>query len=174
MRCTRLPVVLLVLATSPPSRALAQVTASHEDSILYRVLARIGEDNPRTVRIANHESVRVQGRGLRLLGDSVVVVSHQKEYAIAVVDVDSLWVQRGTAALVLGAIAAAPCALYLGLAFHSLATGPDGNRRGEAGPVAALVGGLIGGVACGAVGAGIGSFIRLWRLEYARPLKEVT
>jgi hypothetical protein len=163
-------VLLLVVAISLPVRSPAQPTLSHADSLLYHVLAQIGEDNPHTFRILNHEGILVQGRGVHLMGDSVVMVSHQKEFAIAVVDVDSLWMQRGTAALALGVLSAVPCALFLGWAAYTLATGPDGNPR--SGPVAALSGGAIGGIVCGGVGAVIGSFIRVWRLEYARPVKE--
>jgi hypothetical protein len=116
----RLLGLLLGVATSLPSRVPAQRTASYADSLLYHVLAQIGEDNPHTFRILNHEGILVQGRGAHLIGDSVVLVSHQKEFAIAVVDVDSLWMQRGTAALAVGVLSAIPCALFLGWAAYTL------------------------------------------------------
>lgn len=168
-------VLVLVLVTLLPSRAPAQsATPSRADSTLYNILARIGAAGPHSLRIASRTTGRVQGSGVYLRGDTVIVVSERSERAIAIADVDSVWEQRGTANVLLGVIAAAPCALYLGAVFAFFATDPDSNGRPGAGAGAALLGGVIGGVVCGTVGAGLGSLIKRWRLDYARPLEAST
>ena len=164
--------IVLVLVGLFPNRARAQgATQPRADSTLNNILARIAAAGPHSLRIASRATGRVQGSGVYLRGDTVIVMSDQSERAFAFVDVDSVWEQRGTAALLLGVIAAVPCALYLGAVSAFFATDPDSNGRPGAGTAAALVGGAIGVVVCGTVGAGVGSLIKRWRLEYARPLE---
>jgi hypothetical protein len=164
-----LAVLILILGHLLPCSAQAQVaTSSRADSSLYRVLTRISEHGPRTVRLTSQATGRVQGGSLELRGDSVFVVSDQGLRPIPVGDVDSLWVQ-GDAALLVGIIAAVPCAIF-GLMVGTF-IGGDPDSQGSSGKaiVDGLIGAIGGGFLCGVVGAGFGSLIPQWRLEYARP-----
>jgi hypothetical protein len=169
MSFTRCLLVVFVLASCPNSAWAQSVTVLHADSSLQRVIARIGSDGPQSVRLVGHGTGRLEADRLRLVADSVFIGTDDGERVVAVIDIDSLWVQQGTAALTLGIVAAVPCALF-GASFGSfLATNPDSNGRPGRGPIGALVGALVGGAPCGLLGAGLGSLIRRWRLEYARP-----
>ncbi len=144
-------------------------SASTADSSLQVLIARISGGFPLAVRLSSRATGRVQGNRLQLNGDSVVVVGERGPRALALTEVDSLWVKRN-ASLILGIVAAVPCAVYGGLVGAFLATDPDSNGRAGRGPVGALTGGAVGGFACGLLGVGIGSLFKRWRLEYARPL----
>ena len=162
-------VLAFLLADSLPSHAQTQAaTESRADSSLYRVLTRISEGRPRTVRLTSQATGRVQGSSLELRGDSVFVVSDQGARALLVGEVDSVWVQ-GTAALLVGIITAVPCAIF-GLMVGTF-IGGDPDSQGSSGKaiVEGLIGAVGGGFLCGVVGAGLGSLIPQWRLEYARP-----
>lgn len=164
-----LVVLILILADLLASNAQAQTpTASPADSTLYRVLTRITDDGRRTVRLTSHATGRVQGSSLEVRGDSVFVVSDQGVRPIPVGEVDSLWVQ-GDAALLVGIVAAVPCAIF-GLMVGTF-IGGDPDSQGSSGKaiVEGLIGAIGGGFLCGVVGAGFGSLIPQWRLEYARP-----
>lgn len=165
---TVMALVVFVLAASLPSRGGAQgVPAPHADSTLRNSIGRIGAENPRSVRLASRETGRLEGYRVSLVGDSVLLSTNSGVRAIAVGNVDSVWVQRGTAALMVGLITGLPCALYGGLVGAFFGGGPNNNSgRATAG---LIVGFLGGGLLCGTVGAGLGSLIRRWRLEYARP-----
>jgi hypothetical protein len=164
-----LAVLILILADLLPSHAQTQTaTESRADSSLYRGLTRISEGRPRTVRLTSQATGRVQGSSLELRGDSIYLVSDQGARAIPVGEVDSLWVQ-GDAALLVGIIAAVPCAIF-GLMVGTF-IGGDPDSQGSSGKaiVDGLIGAIGGGFLCGGVGAGFGSLIPRWRLEYARP-----
>jgi hypothetical protein len=164
-----LAVLILILAGSLPSYAQTETaTASRADSSLYRVLTRISEHGPRSVRLTSHATGRVQGTSLELRGDSIYVVSDQGVRALLVGEVDSVWVQ-GTAALLVGILTAVPCAIF-GLMVGTF-IGGDPDSQGSSGKaiVEGLIGAIGGGFLCGVVGAGFGSLIPQWRLEYARP-----
>ena len=170
MTCRRSLMVVVVLAVAGlvPSSARAQsATVSHPDSSLQRVIASIELDSPHSVRLASRGTGRVEGDGIRVFGDSVSVDTDQGARTLAMVDVDSLWVQRGTAALTVGILAAVPCAVFGALVGTFIATDPDSNGRPGRGPLGALIGIVVGGVPCGLLGAGLGSLIRPWRLEFA-------
>ena len=160
-------VVVLAFAGPIASSARAQSAASQSDSSLQRVVFRIALE-PHDVRLASHGTGRVQGYGLHVVGDSVWVDTDRGAHTIAMVDIDSLWVQHGTAALTVGIIAAVPCAVFGALVGEFIATDPDSNGRPGRGPLGALIGAVLGGAPCGGLGAVIGSFFRRWRLEYAR------
>jgi hypothetical protein len=175
--CTKtlMALLVLVLAESLPSRGRAQsLPAPHPDSSLRNSLARIGAQNAQSVRLATRETGRLEGYRVSLLGDSVLLNSDSGVRAIAVVNVDSVWVQRGTAALLVGFIAGLPCALFGGLVGDFIGGDPDSNGSQGRATVGMLIGFLGGAFVCGSVGAGIGSLIRRWRLEYARPAEAAT
>ncbi len=160
---------LLALADALPSRAGAQrTTAVDASSSLQTVLSRVGSGNGRALRLASKATGRVETRAVYLRDDSVVIHTELGMRAIAVADVDSLWVQRGTAAALVGTIAAIPCLLFGAGLGEFLATDPDGNGWPGGGLAGVAIGGVAGGAVCGLVGAGVGSLFRLWRLEYAR------
>ena len=162
-------VLILILADLLPRYAQTQTaTESRADSSLYRVLTRISEGRPRTVRLTSQATGRVQGSSLERRGDSIFVVSDQGVRLIPVGEVDSLWVQ-GDAALLVGIVAAVPCAIF-GLMVGTF-IGGDPDSQGSSGKaiVEGLIGAIGGGFLCGVVGAGFGSLIPQWRLEYARP-----
>jgi hypothetical protein len=162
-------VLIFILADLGASYAQAQTaTASRADSSLYRTLTRISEGRPRTVRLTSQATGRVRGSSLELRGDSVFVINDQGLRPIPVGEVDSLWVQ-GDAALLVGIITAVPCAIF-GLMVGTF-IGGDPDSQGSSGKaiVEGLIGAIGGGFLCGVVGAGFGSLIPQWRLEYARP-----
>jgi hypothetical protein len=101
----------------------------------------------------------------------VFLSTYSEVLTVAVVDVDSMWVQSGTAAPIVGLILGVPCALFGGLVGSFI--GGDADSRGS--PRRATVGLIIGmaggGAVCGSAGAFMGSWFRRWRLEYARPRK---
>jgi hypothetical protein len=170
-------VVLLVflLAESVPSGSRAQSRPeSPGDSSLRSSLARIGADNPRLVRLTSRESGRLEGLRVHLLGDSVLLTTESGLRAIAVSNVDSVWLQNGTAAPILGIIAGVPCAVFGGLVGSFIGGDADSNGSPRREIVLGLVGFVGGAFVCGSVGAGIGSLIRRWKLEYARPAEAVT
>jgi hypothetical protein len=168
--CIRSPLVIVVLgfAGCAPSYARARgVTTSPSDSSIQRVIARIALE-PHNVRLSSHGTGRVEGYGIHVVGDSVWVDTNRGARTFAMVDVDSLWVQRGTAALTVGILAAVPCAVFGALVGEFIATDPDSNGRPGRGPLGALIGAVLFGAPCGGLGAMIGSFFPRWRLEYAR------
>jgi hypothetical protein len=157
------------MAAFPSSGPAQSAGLGRTDSVLVNILAHMLPIEWRSVRIASRATGRVQGSRLYLRGDTVIVVSEeQSERAIAVADVDSVWVQRGTLALTLGLVTGVPCALYVGLVAATFASDPDSNGGPAREATAAVLGGALGGVVCGAIGSGIGSLIRRWRLEFAR------
>ena len=171
MSCAQILMALLglVLSESLPTRSWAQSPpAPLADSSLRNSVSRISADSQRSVRVASREAGRAEGSHVSLLGDSVLLNTDSGVRAIALVNVDSIWVQHGTAAPILGIIAGVPCAVFGGLV-GSLAGGPDSSGGSGSAAVGIIIGMLGGGFVCGSIGAGIGSFIRRWRLEYARP-----
>ena len=163
-----LSILVLFFADAVPTPARAQIAAGRREfPSVHRVLTRIGDDSPRTVRLAGRTIGRVDGNRMRLRGDSLVLSTANGSRVVALAEVDSLWVQR-SAARPLAIIAAVPCALYGALLGEFLATDPDSNGRPGRGTAGALRGGAVGGIICGSLGAGIGSLIKRWRLEYVR------
>jgi hypothetical protein len=141
---------------------------------LQRLLAGIGVNDGRHVRIAISGKGRIQASALSQRGDSVFLDNDDGRHAIGIAEVDSVWAQKGTAATLLGAIAAIPCALFGMVVGDFIATDPDGNQGGIPGPVGALIGGVIAGLPCGLAGGAVGSFFRRWRLEYPRAHEPTT
>ncbi len=139
---------------------------------LQRLLVGIGVSGERHVRIAIRGKGRLEASALSQRGDSVFLAKGDVRHAIGITDVDSVWAQKGSAALLLGAIAATPCVIFGMMVGNFLANDPDGNQGGMTGPVGALIGGVIGGAPCGLLGGAVGSFFRRWRLEYPRPLEQ--
>jgi hypothetical protein len=147
------------------------VGPSHADSVLRAALIRINVNGPQPVRFASRISGRFQGHDLLLRADTVVVVGRASERAIALADVDSVWVRRNVArglAIVAGTI----CALGGAILGAALATDPDSGDASVAGAV--LIGGTLAGATCAAGGWLIGDLIRAWRLEYVRPVDPST
>ena len=161
-----LAVLSLFLACSPRT-GLETAPAPSTDWDLPRLLTHIGEHPQGIVRLMTQASGRVQGDGVNLRGDSVFVVTEQGVRAFAVSEVDSLWVQ-GTAATLVGIVAAVPCAIFGGMVGDFIGGDPDGNGSSGRASLYSLIGVAVGGVVCGTVGAIFGSLIPQWRLEYAR------
>lgn len=153
-----------VLANS----AAAQSMVWQQDSVLRNVLMRAGVEH-RGVRMTSHLSGRVEGERVSLRADSVIVVGDNGNRAVALADIDSLWVQRGTAAFAVGIVAAIPCAIFGGLVGSFIGGDPDSNGSPNRGTVMGLLGFALGGLVCGGVGAEIGSMFERWPLAYARP-----
>jgi len=109
---------------------------------------------------------RVRGDGLRLHGDTASLFTKATRHSVSVAEIDSLWV-RGSAASLIGSLAAVPCAIFLGAAGDFATNGPDSGGGGH-GPGGLLLGAVIGGSVCGLSGALVGSFIPRWHLRYAR------
>ena len=165
----------LVLFASLPSRSWGQGPLTPgADSSLRNFVSRISADNHRSVRLTSRETGRVEGYRVSLLGDSVLLNTDSGVRAIALANIDSAWVQQGTAAPILGLIAGVPCAVFGGLVGAFIGGDPDSNGSNRRATIGILIGMLGGGFVCGSVGAGIGSLIRRWRLEYARPAEAAT
>lgn len=158
--------LILALALAIPLEA----QDTHRESDLRSVIARIGDDNGGSVRLASRETGRLEGRSVDLRGDSVLLDNDAGVRAIATANVDSVWSRRGTAAGILGIVAAVPCALYGALVGGFIASDPDSGGKPSHGALGALIGALIAGAGCGAGGAAIGSLIPRWQLEYTRPI----
>ena len=144
------------------------VVVQHPDSILRSAIARVAENNRQTVRVTSAETGRVEGNRVSLRDDSVFVSTESGVLAIALADVDSVWIYRGTAAPIVGLIFALPCAFFGGAVGNFIGGDPDGNGSSGKAAVYSIIGLLGGGAVCGAVGAGVGSLIERWRLEYVR------
>lgn len=166
--------LLLALAGCLPSRTpVSAPSAAHADSGLSNLVARISADSPRLVRLSSRETGRLEGDRVSLMGDSVVLNTGAGMRAIAIVKVDSVWIQT-TAARIVGIIAAVPCALFGAWVGGFIGGDPDGNPSPQREILFPIIGMLGGGAVCGAVGAGVGSLIPLWRLEYPRPSEDAT
>jgi hypothetical protein len=142
---------------------------THGESDLRSVVARISWDHRGSVRLASRETGRLEGHRVDLRGDSVLLDTDAGVRAIATVNIDSVWEQRGSDARILGIVAAVPCALYGALVGAFFASDPDSGGKPSHGALGGLIGGLLAGSACGAAGAIVGSLVRRWQLEYARP-----
>jgi hypothetical protein len=165
-----LGLIVLVLGASLPNRALAQTPpAAYADTTLRSSVTRISTDRNRTVRLTSRATGRVQGNRVSLLGDSVSVSDYSEVHMIALGDIDSMWVQHGSAAPIVGLILGVPCALYGGLVGSFIGNDHDSNGSPRRGTLLLIVGMAGGGLVCGSAGAFIGSWFRRWRLEYARP-----
>ena len=159
--------VLLLTALSPmASRAQGVSGSASADSGLGTAVARVNADQPRAVRLSSRVTGRVEGDRISLVGDSVFLHTGSEVHAMALSDVDSMWIQRGSAAPILGLIAAVPCAVFGGLVGSFIGGDPDSNGSPRRATGLLLIGMLGGGALCGSVGAGIGSLIRRWQLEY--------
>lgn len=164
---TVIALLVLVLAESVPSRCPAQnPPVRHADSSLLNTLTRISADSSRSVRLASRETGRLDGPRVYLVGDSVRLDTYSAMRAIAVVDIDSVWVQRGTAAVLVGIIVGIPCAAFGAMIGGFIGGDPDSRGSPGREAVLTILGFLGGGLVCGSVGAGVGSLIRRWELEY--------
>ena len=168
----RLLVALGVLLGLVPNSAHAQsASPSQGDSVLHSALVRIEADMQadgfHPVRVASRVAGRFEGHELHLRGDTVIVIGGSSERAIALADIDSVWVRRD-AARSLGFFGAAVCALA-GIGLGTMIANDPDSGGGSAVP-AIVFGGTLFGAICGAGGWLLGSVIRTWRLEYARPL----
>jgi hypothetical protein len=168
--------VILSFAGLMTSGAHAQsVEPSHPDSVLRRILVRIEadmqEDGYHALRGASRVAGRFQGHELLLRGDTVVVIDRSSERAIALADIDSVWVRRD-AGRGLGIVFGGLCAIIGGAFGGVLATDPD---SGKGSPLPAIaIGAALGGVICGGTGWLLGSLIQSWQLEYPVPLESST
>jgi hypothetical protein len=167
---TLLPSLLVVFCLSlacSPRTGLRFAPAPSTDSDLQRLLTGVGEHPQRIMRLTTQSSGRIEGNNVNLRGDSVLVATEQGPRAFQVAEVDSLWVQ-GTAAVLVGMVAALPCAIFGGMVGDFIGGDPDGNGTPGRAVAYSLIGLTVGGVVCGSVGAILGSFIPQWRLKYAR------
>jgi hypothetical protein len=169
---SRITVMALVLVASLASRGETQ--SPQPDSTLRNTIAHLGADNRQRIRVTTRSTGRLEGNRVSILDDSMFVTTESGTRGIAVADVDSVWLYRGTAAPVLGLIAALPCAVF-GAAVGGF-VGGDADSQGSSGKAAlfSIIGLLAGGAVCGSVGAGVGSLIERWRLEYVRLLPGAT
>jgi hypothetical protein len=142
---------------------------SHADSSVRRAIERVAAEHPHSVRLAGSGNGRVEGAIVRAAGDSVSLDTDDGLRTMAVIDVDSVWVQRKSLATALGVIAVIPCAIFGALVGDAIGSDPDSNGGPGQGGRGALIGAALLGVPCGLLGAGVGYLIRPWRLEYARP-----
>lgn len=164
----------LIFGAAVSNRAQAQIPSpAYADTNLRNSVTRISVDRNRTVRLTSPATGRVQGNRVSLLGDSVSVSDYSEVHMIAVVDVDSMWVQHGSAAPIVGLILGVPCALYGGLVGSFIGSDPDSNGSPRRATVLLILGMAGGGFVCGSAGAFIGSWFRRWRLEYVRPTEAV-
>jgi hypothetical protein len=171
---TIIAVPVLVLAECLPSCSRAQnPSGARTDSSLRNIAARISADSARLVRLSSGETGRVEGDRFTLLADSVFLNTGSGVRAIALANVDSLWV-RGTAAHLAGIIAAIPCALFGAMVGGFVGGDPDSQGSDRRGLLFSIIGLLGGGAVCGTVGAGVGSLIGRWQLEYPRPSDDAT
>jgi hypothetical protein len=138
------------------------------DSSLRAGITRTNRATARAVRVVTQRTKRLRGDSLHLNGDSVILFTRRDTRTLALQEVDSLWMSSGNASLIVGIVAAVPCAIYGALLGEFLATDPDSNGRPRRGPLGATIGGAVGGLACGLPGFGIGSLIKRWRLLYTR------
>jgi hypothetical protein len=167
-----LVIFVLLIGTALPNRVRAQTPPpEYADTNLRNSVSRAGADRNRTVRLTSRATGRVQGNRVSLLGDSVSVSDYSEVHMIAVADVDSMWVQHGSAAPRVGLILGVPCALFGGLVGSFIGSDPDSNGSPRRATVLLILGMAGGGVVCGSAGAFIGSWFRRWRLEYARPME---
>jgi hypothetical protein len=165
-----LRLIVLLLGATLPNRAWAQTPPpAYADTNLQNAVTRAGADRDRTVRLTSRATGRVQGNRVSLLGDSVSVSDYSEVHMIALGDIDSMWVQHGSAAPIVGLILGVPCALYGGLVGSFIGNDHDSNGSPRRGTLLLIVGMAGGGLVCGSAGAFIGSWFRRWRLEYARP-----
>jgi hypothetical protein len=170
MTRNRIAVLAFFLGCALSSRAFAQsVDAARADSVLRSAISRLAADSRQKIRVTSRGTVRLEGNRVSLLGDSMFVSTDSGLRAIAVANIDSLWSSRGTAALTVGLIAALPCALYGAAVGGFIGGDPDGQGSSGKAALYSIIGLLGGGAVCGSVGAGVGSLIERWRLEYARP-----
>jgi hypothetical protein len=160
-------VVLSFFLACSPRTGLQFAPAPSTDSDLQRLLTGIGEHPQRIARLTTQSSGRIEGNDVDLRGDSVLVATEQGPRAFQVAEVDSLWVQ-GTAAVVVGMVAALPCAIFGGMVGDFIGGDPDGNGTTGRALAYSLIGLAVGGVVCGSAGAILGSLIPRWRLEYVR------
>jgi hypothetical protein len=166
---TLFALLLLTLATLSPRASGAQsLPASDADATLRKRIMHLADSNAHSVRIATRETRRIEGSGISLAGDSVMLETSSGVRAIPLRDVDSVWVQNGTAAPIVGVIAAVPCAIFGGMVGSFIGNDPDGSSSSRHPIILTLVGLVGGGAVCGAVGAGAGSAIKRWQLEFAR------
>src|SRR3954464_11383097 len=142
---------------------------SRADSSVRRAIERVAVERPHSVRLAGSGNGRVEGPIVRAAGDSGSVATHGGTRTIAMVDVDTVWVRRGSLATTLGVVAAVPCAIFGALVGEAIGSDPDSNGGPGQGGRGALIGASLLGIPCGLLGAGVGYLIRPWRLEYARP-----
>ena len=170
-----LGLVVLFLGPALPNRARAQAPPpAYADTNLRNSVTRAGADRNRTVRLTSRATGRVQGNRISLLGDSVSVSNYSEVHMIAVADVDSMWVQHGSAAPIVGLVLGVPCAVYGGLVGAFIGSDPDSNGSPRRATALIILGTAGGGFVCGSAGAFIGSWFRRWRLEYARPTEDAT
>jgi hypothetical protein len=165
-----LATVTLAFAGSTSSDAAAQTPTtpmSHTDSTLQRVVTELATDPRRPVRVRERGAQRIQGRALRLSADSVYLDTDDGVRAINRFQVDSIWVRRGSAALMVSTLTGIPCALLGALVGAAIASDPDSNGGSGREGGGALEGAALLGVPCALVGAGVGALIRHWPLVYA-------
>jgi hypothetical protein len=165
-----LPSLLVVLSfclACSPRSGLRLAPAPSTNSDLQRLLTSVGEHPQRMARLTTRASGRVEGNDVNLRGDSVLVATEQGVRAFAVLQVDSLWSQ-GTAAALVGMVAALPCAIFGSMVGDFIGGDPDGNGTPRRALIYSLIGLAVGGALCGTAGAIFGSFIPRWRLEYVR------
>jgi hypothetical protein len=117
--------------------------------------------------IATSVRGRTAGRKLLLRGDTVIVSDRQRHVALPIAEIDSVWTTRGKAGVGFG-LGAATCVLFAGLATLSANSSDSGLDIGAA---TFLTVAVLSTAVCGGAGALLGSSVRPWRLEYARPME---
>lgn len=119
------------------------------------------------IRLVSH-GVRVIASNPKVVGDSLVAIIGAKTWTLALADIDTVWVKKGSRAALGAAITGVPAAIWGAGLGYVLATDPDSNRKPGGGLQAALVGGTIFGLIGAIPGALLGSVITRWARIYVR------
>ena len=151
---SRIALATLLVAAAPPAAAQAPSAAGV-------TLPRRG-----LVRVHTHEGARFYGRVLDQRADSLVLSAPRApgRRAVAWATVDTVWVQRGTAAVPVGIAGAATFGLSAAWLVHGLSGGDYGPPCRDtclvyAGAMGAGIGFLVG--------AAFGSLFPRWRAPVA-------
>ena len=175
MRYPRLRLSTLLLSLHAIAAHAQSAGPSHPDSVLRSVLVRIEADMQadgyHPLRVTSRVGGRFQGHELLLRGDTVVVIDRTSERAIALADIDSVWVRRD-AGRDMGLFLGGLCAIIGGGLGGAVASGPD---SGSGSPLPGIaIGAAFGGAICGAAGWLVGSVIQTCRLHYPPEMESST
>ena len=120
------------------------------------------------IRLVLHGGRRILATDPAVAGDSMVASIQGSRWTLALADIDTVWVRRGTWALLGAATTGVPSAIYGAALGAFLATDPDSNGKPGQGPRGAIFGGALFGALGALPGAFIGSLVTRWKVIYVR------